>query len=804
VFEDMPGPPGDRPEAARRRFAAELAKAVLRAEKRLGHAVDRAELAKRLNVSTGSVYAYLNGTTLPRSRLLDRLLTELGVTGPEIGRLGTLRDAVEVAQRLRRAAAPESDDSVLTGLPRPRQLPAPAAHFGGREASLGELDRLLGADPAGPPASDGLGPDETADSAVRASIVVIGGTAGVGKTTLALSWAHRIKDRFPDGQLYVNLRGFDLQAPLDPDEALHGLLHALGVQPAAIPAGLDAKSALLRSLSDRRRMLLLADNARSADHVRPLLPGSPGCLTIVTSRDRLDGLAIREGAVGITLDVLSHEEAVALLGRRIGPGRLAREPQAAAELAELCARLPLALSVAAARVAAGPGQRIGPLVAELRKVHDRLDLLGQSDADVDLRTVLDWSYTELPEDASRLLRLLGAHPGPDIDGYASAALLGTPAPPRGLLNTLTAAHLISERTPGRFGFHDLLRLYAGDLADQDDETERRTAMARVLEYYLTTATLAHDFIQPSRADRPPGDRDPSQPPLGDYAHAMEWFADEFATLQSVIKQAAEHGFESYAWQLASVLTVFMRRTGRREQRVLVHQTALEAAARGSDRAAHATSLRLLADALARVNRRQEALGMLAESMAECRELGDDDGALEAHLSFVRVLDSLGDYRPALEHARSALVLAEQGSDSLLGADALTAVAKQLARLGEHTEALGFGRRALAGYSGLSHPEGEADILLSIAGSEVALGEYDLAIADYERSLELDRLLGDRYWEAHALARSAEAHQLRGDHARARARRAEAITVLESLHHPDVDEVRSRLGSAIASPESSDS
>jgi len=767
--------PANAAAAARRRLTAALAEAVIQAERRAGHGLDRSELAKRLHVSTGSLYAYLNGTTLARSAVFDRLLGELGVTGPAAGRLSSLRDAAEVAQRTRRGTAATAAGPAL---PRPRQLTSAFAHFVDRETELLALEALL----------------EEAEASGSSAVAVIDGMAGIGKTTLALQWAHQVQDRFPDGQLQVNLRGFDRHPPLDPDEALHGFLQALGVPANAVPTGSGAKSALLRSLLAGRRVLVLADNARSAEQVRPLLPGTPGCLAIVTSRNRLDGLTVREGARRVTLGVLSREGALALLERQVGAAGLAAEPWAADELVDLCARLPLALSVAGARAAVGPGLSLGVLAAELRAARGSLDGLESGEADVDLRSVFHSSYAALPEREARLFRLLAVHPGPDIDGAAAAALLGTQAPPRASLAALTAMHLLVEQSPGRYAFHDLLRAYARELTTRepalpDGGDQRRAAAARVLDHYLRLAVAADRHLRPWQQSA-----DVSGPALplaapGSYPQAMAWFEAEIGTLHAVVRFAAEEGHPVHAWQLAWACAVFLRRTGRIGQRAEVHRIARDAAVRQQDRPAQATCARLLADALARSGHRTEAAELLGAALTGFRELGDDEGTRQVHLSWVRLHESQGAHREALPHAEQALALASGSADPSAGPDGLTAVAKQLGALGQPVESLELSRRALSGYSALGHSEGEADILLHIGDLERLLGRPGPAADAYERSIALDRALGDTYWEARALIALADVPDPLGDPGPARARREQGLLLLDRLHHPDADRLR---------------
>src|SRR6204780_4440335 len=361
----------------------------------------------------------------------------------------------------------------------PRQLPAAVADFTGRAAELRALIRMLDQAGAGTPGT--------------VVISAIGGTAGVGKTALALHWAHQVATSFPDGQLYVNLRGFDPSGnPTVPTEAIRGFLDALGVPPDRITASPEAQAGMYRSLLADRRMLIVLDNARHEQQVRPLLPASPGTLVLVTSRSQLSGLGAAEGARLISLDVLSHAEAVQLLAARLGTARAAAQPAAAGRIAPLCACLPLALTVAAARAAARPGFPLAALAAELADSAGRLDALDAADPGSSVRAVFSWSVRQLTGEAVRMFWLLGIHPGPDICAPAAASLAGRGQPQaRRLLRELADAHLIAEHVPGRYAFHDLLRAYAAEQAcDADSDTDRREATGRVLDHYLHTAAHA--------------------------------------------------------------------------------------------------------------------------------------------------------------------------------------------------------------------------------------------------------------------------------------------------------------------------
>lgn len=781
--------PGVSAAAARQRLSRELHLLVLRAEHEVGKSLSRPELARRINVSPASLYAYLNGTTLPRGDVFDRLLTALGASDNEVGPLATLRDRAEVAQRSRPAggvqeASPRSVVATMAASQasvRPYQLPAVTFDVVGRNAELAELDQVAAVRaPAGRPVL----------------ITAIAGTAGVGKTTLAVHWAHRVRDQFPDGLLYVNLRGYDERMPVDPEQALHDFLQALGVGAVAIPAGLDAKAALFRTLLAERRMLVVVDNVHTADQARPLLPGSPTCLALVTSRDRLESLVVREGAHRVELDVLSRADAVTLLDRRLGAGRLVGTDDAAFELVELCSRLPLALGVAAARLQARPVETLRGLVDDLRDVHRRLDVLGSSEADVDLRTVFQWSYAALPDPAARLFRLLGVHPGPDLDDYACAALLGVHRRPVDALRALAAAHLTTEPSPGRRGLHDLLRGFAVERSWDDEAPVRLAAATRMLDYYLSTALLANRLIQIGRAgELPTVECAWPTPPMASYADAMSWFSDELPALRMLIPLAADLGLRTHAWRLAWACTVFLRRTGRRSARVAVHRVALDAALAAGDRTAYAATLRLLADALARDGGQDEAIGLLHTSLAEFRALGDRDGIRQAYLSLARVHEARHQYAAALEDATHALRLARGrgGGDLLARADGLTAVSRQRCWLGDHDDALSLGLRALALYIRIGHLEGQKDVLMTIGLAEHRLGQLHQARLHHERSLDLDRELGDDYWAAKNLERLADIHQDLGDEAQAERLRAEALALLERLGHPDARALRPLVG-----------
>jgi hypothetical protein len=390
--------------------------------------------------------------------------------------------------------------------PVPRQLPVPPRLYTGRARELAELDTVWHAHRTG------------------AMVAVIAGSAGTGKTALALHWAHRSRDRFPHGQLYLNLHGHDAEGPVTAEQALSRLLQAMDVPAGRMPHGLDERAALYRSLLAQRRMFLLLDNAADTEQVRPLLPAGPNNMVIVTSRGHLSGLVARDGAHRITLDVLPDDEATELLRRGIGADRV--DDAVATALARQCANLPLALRIAADRVAGHP-RSAATLVDELSVHTDRLDVLVTDDDTTAVRTVFSWSYRSLPPDAGRIFRLLGLLPGPDISAAAVAALAGTTLPEaRRLLDVLADQHLVEETATGRYRQHDLLRAYAAERgAAEDGAAERAAAVRRLANWYLHTANAAGRPLLPQRHGGPVSDVETGvRPPRQAHQHPRQALA----------------------------------------------------------------------------------------------------------------------------------------------------------------------------------------------------------------------------------------------------------------------------------------
>jgi DNA-binding SARP family transcriptional activator len=664
----------------------------------------------------------------------------------------------------------------------PAQLPPDVRGFSGRRAELTQLDETLRAGGEQPTA---------------VVISALSGTAGVGKTALAVHWAHQLRYMFPDGQMYANLRGFH-QGGLatSPAEALRAFLDALDVPPSLIPAGLDAQAALYRSLLAGKRMLIVLDNARDAEQVHPLLPGAPGCLVIVTSRNQLSGLVAAVGALPLTLDLLPVAEARELLAHRLGEGRIAAEPRAADEIVALCACLPLALSIVAAQAAAQPGFRLTTLADKLREAHGSLDAFDGGDAAIDARAVFSWSYNTLSAGAARLFRLLGLHPGPDIAGPAAASLAGAPMMQvRQLLVELTRANLVTERTLGRYSLHDLLRAHATELANAyDSDVERRAALHRVLDHYLHGAHAAALLLDPYRDPINPTTPQPgiTTADLADHEHAVSWFTAERAGLLAAIELAAQAGFDTHAWQLAWTLAEFLDRRGYWHDQAATQRIALDSARRLSDGPGQACAHRSLGLANDQLGHHDNAQAHLRHALALFRDIGDHTGQARTHLNLGQMLERQGQHPAALDHAQRALALFQAADHRPGQASALNAVGWRLAILGDYQQALVYCEQALALLQRIGDRYGEAGTWDSLGYAHHHLGDRQQAIICFQQAIELFRHLGDRYHEAVVLANLGDAHHADGDIDSAHRTWTQALRILTDLGHADADRVRAKL------------
>lgn len=664
----------------------------------------------------------------------------------------------------------------------PRQLPAAARHFVGRAQALKALAGLAA---------------ETAKPSHSTVIAVIDGTAGIGKTTLALHFAHQVAGQFQDGQLYVNLRGFDPAGPpMTPLEAIRLFLDAVGAPTARIPASLDAQAALYRSLLAGKRMLIMLDNAKDVDQVRPLLPASPGCLVVVTSRSQLTSLVAAEGACPLPLDVLADAEGRELLTRHLGHERVDCDPGAADELIQLCARLPLALSIAAARTASQPGLSLAALAAELRDARRRLDALDAGHPASNVRAVLSWSYQQLDATTARLFRLLGLHAGPDISAAAAASVAGlTLDEGRRRLGQLTMAHLLAEHVPGRFSSHDLLRAYAAELTQSaDSEAERRAAVDRMLDHYLHTACRAALQLHPTRKPIQLAGPQPGAAPeyIGDAGQATAWFEAEHQVLMAAAGGALELGLNRQAWQIAWALWRFLDLGGRWHDCAAVERIALAATQRLGDRAAEASAHQRFGFASARLGNYDDAylhLGLALSISAAC---GNHAGQAIAHNGLAITLNYQDRYREALGHAQQALESWTAAGDLPGQGMGLNSVGWLHVVLGNYAEALSYCKRAVAMFGDLGNQEGVANALDSLGYAYQQFGDLAEATACYRRALDLNREFGGRWATAETLGHLGDTYHAAGNPVEARIAWEEALAILDDLQHPAADQIRAKL------------
>jgi tetratricopeptide (TPR) repeat protein/transcriptional regulator with XRE-family HTH domain len=769
--------------------------------RRLG--LTQEELARHSGLGVRSIRDLERGLVrVPRASTVRLLAVAFELDGAELRQFETAG-----------AGPPGSASEAGRRVPVPAQLPATGTWFCGRDRDLGWLDQAAarnGAErgrPAGPPAEPDRPPEPAgAAGAVAVPVVVISGTAGVGKTALALHWAHRVRDRFPDGQLYVNLRGFDPSGQvLTPAAAVRGFLDALGVSKEGIPAHADAQIALYRSLLAGRRMLVVIDNARDADHARPLLPGSPAALAVVTSRDSLAGLVAVDGAHPRILDLLTHDEARDLLDRRIRAGRVQAEPDAAEQIIAACARLPLALSLVAARAATHPGFSLAELSAELSATGDPAGRLDAGDLLGRVRTVFSWSYRALTPPAARLFRLLGLHPGPDTTAPATASLAGRPpADTWPLLAELTCSGLLTEHAPGRYTFHDLLAAYATDLTRSlDTEEERRAATVRLLDHYTHTTHTANGLMHPTREPiplpltRPAAGATPERP--ASQQKALAWLQAERPVLLAAQRLAAAGGLDTHAWQLAWALDTVLYRRGHWHDLARAWQAALPAADPRTHPAATAYAHRRLAQALTVLGDHDPADTHLQHALHLYTEADDRIGQADTHhaLSYLRARRDQPDQ--ALHHSQQALTRYQTAGHRRGQAHALNAVGWNHLLLGNPTEALNRCQQALALFQQLGDRWGEAATWDSLGYAQHRLCHFPDAVDSYQHALTLHRDLGDRYYQATVLTHLGDTHHAAGHPEHAGTAWAEALDILTDLDYPTADAIRTKLATPDTAP-----
>ena len=738
-----------------------------------------AEALMRALHETGRSAEALDCYAAVRKRLAEELGTD---TGPALRRL---HQTILRGDRSGPAKRPEPSETARSA-ELPAQLPMGVRGFTGRDEELTRLEEILA----------------SAQGEFAAVVIsVVSGMAGVGKTALAVHWARRVESAFPDGQLYVNLRGFDPQgAVMAPTEAVRGFLDALGVRPDRTPPGLEAQVGLYRSLLTGRRILVVLDNARDEEQVRPLLPGAVGCMALVTSRNRLTGLAATEGAHLLAVDPLTPDAARDVLAERLGTGRVAAEPEAVADIVTWCAGLPLALAVVSARAAAQPRRPLGTLAEELREVGGRLDALDGGEEASQVRAVFSWSYSTLSPAAARLFRLLALHPGPDLGQHAAAALAG--APPervRGLLAELTGGHLLAEHAPGRYVFHDLLRVYAGELvAAYDDEWERRAALHRMMDHYLHSARAADVLVTPQpnpvASSAPRAGANPMVPE--DYDRALAWLVAEHPVLLEIVRQPPP-GFDGHVWRLVTVLTTFLDRHGHWEALLTAGHSALAAAEREGDLVGRAGAHRGLGLALDRLKSPEPAREHYIQALELFAELGSDAGQARTHQHLSRMSGTQGDPALALEHAHQSLEHYRAADDPAGQAAALNHIGWMEAQLGEHHSASAHCEQALELARAAGDVDGQAHISDSLGYIHHQLGRHRQAVDRYREAAALFRATGERRSEAACLRCLGDSHHSAGQPDAAHEAWTRALALTDELGLPDDDPLRTDLHDRIS-------
>jgi tetratricopeptide (TPR) repeat protein/DNA-binding SARP family transcriptional activator len=691
-----------------------------------------------------------------------------------------------------RPAAPKGEGPVpgsasrSAPLPVPAQLPSDVHGFTGRNDELDELDRLL---------------IKEGDQSTAVVISAVAGTAGVGKTALAVRWAHRVRDAFPDGQLYVDLRGYGPDRPIPAEKALARFLANLGVAGPDIPLDVDDRAARYRTEINRRRMLVVLDNAASVEQIRPLLPGTPTCSVVVTSRDSLPGLVALHGGCRLDVDLLPLPDAVTLLHTLIGE-RVEAEPEAATTLATQCARLPLALRVAAELATTRPTTPLADLVRELADQAQRLQRLDAGgDPRAAVRVVFSWSYKHLPADAARAFRLAGLHPGSDLDVYAAAALTNTTVDgARRSLDVLARAHLVHLTGPGRYGTHDLLRAYACDLANsQDSEADRRTALTRLFDYYLAAAASARDARSPAeRRQRPRiSPAGSPTPPVADPAAALAWLDAERPNLVAVCTHTAAHGWPGHTIRLATTLFRYLDSGAHFPDALSIHTDARNAASQTGDRAAEAYALANLGVVHMRQGRYEQAAEHYQGALPLFRETGDRVGEARTltHLGLVNWRQ--GRYQQAAERHGQALTRYRETGTRVGEANALSNLGLVSWRQGRYREAAEGHRQALLLYRETGHRFGEANALANLGVVYLRQGRYEQAADDLRHALTLFRETGNRVGVGYALANLGVVNLRQGRYEQAADDLRHALTIFRETGNRDGEaEALNRMGETL--------
>ena len=738
--------------------------AVLLRKLRTDAGLTQEELAAAATVSARSVSDLERGINLTARKDTARLLADaLNLTGPP-------RDAFEAVARGLAPAGEFSPDGVVAGSSQAdppaglaaatRTLPRDIASFTGRELELGRLEGAA------------------ARSAVVVGIHAIGGMAGVGKTALAVHVAHRLAERFPDGQVFLPLHGHTPgQRPVDPGDALASLLLTAGISAAQIPPGLEARMALWRDHLAGKQLLLLLDDAVGSEQVRPLLPGSAGSLVLVTSRRHLTAL---EDIEAISLDILPADEAARLLVRLAARPELDPGDAAVTQIARLCGYLPLAVGMLARQLHHHPAWTPADLAADLAAARDRLELMAAEN--VSVAAAFDLSYQELTADQQRLFRRLGLHPGPDIDIYAAAALDDVDqATSRRMLAALYDQYLLTEPVRGRYRPHDLIREHARALAATDPAAHRTAALTRLLDYYLATARAADHHLAlrtvaaPALVVTPPA----HTPDLATQEQAVTWMAAERLNLHAVFDYAAAHGQPGHASAISAAMNGYLRKE-HWDEAVTMHRAAAQAAHQADDQHAEADALTDLAHMQDLTADYSAATASFALAIEIYRLVADRSGEAQALEGLGVVQRLTGDYPAAAASLTDALGLFRGAGHQLGEADVLHEIGSVQFRTGDLAAAVATHTQALEIYRGLGYQRGEAWTLNSLGITQYEAGDYAAATATLIQALDLQRQAGNRLGQANTTYELGTVRRLTGDYPAAVAAQHQALQLYRDL------------------------
>ncbi|MET0136590.1 MAG: BTAD domain-containing putative transcriptional regulator, partial [Kibdelosporangium sp.] len=702
-------------------------------------------------------------------RTRQRLVAELGVEpGP---RLRDLQQRVlsGTGKGLSRVAAAV-----------PAELPAAVSAFTGREDQLARLDRML---------------ERLADTV---AVAAISGGAGVGKTALAVHWAHRVAGRFPDGQAFVDLGGYGPDRPSTATEVLGRLLGGMGMPSERIPTELDAMVALYRSQLAGRRILIVLDNARTAEQVRPPLPGRPGCVVVVTSRDTLAGLAALDGAYPVTVQPLTPDESATLLGRILDDDRVRTERAAVAELARRCGHLPLALRLAAARLSTQPQHSVRALLSWIRQ-RDRLSALQvPGDPLAAVRVAFDHSYFALDPQSRQLFRRLALAPGPSLSCHVAAALMDTTVDAAELLlDVLTSASMVEQPEPGRYRLHDLLRHYAAEKTKTDEtEADQDAAIRRVLEWYRCTAADATAVLDPHRrrtVEFALGT--PNRWPVGfsGYDDALAWCEAERANLMAAVRHAADHGVVHLAWQLPIVLFGFLELRRYWSDWIATHRIGLAAARQAGAREAEAWMLNSLGIAYKQTGKADQAQDCYRQALEIRESIGDLHGQAVTLLNIGAAANHTGRHQEAIEIYRAALAIFRQTADRWGEGLSLSNLGDAHRKLGVFDVAVECFEDALPIRRELADRRGEGIVLHNLAETFRAAGRAGDAVGHYRTALAIRTAVGDRWGVARTCTGLGHALAAVGEPAMATGYWHRAMSIFRELGDPQADEVASHLG-----------